>query len=163
METFHFPVFAEKQQILSPQKKTENSVLEPSAAVRSTSRASQLNTDCELTPPDNQDENKDGKTALLNLGIFKVEAEEANASAEIDSPSPISFEAEHQDLHSPDLFGSEVAQDSTFDEESMISVDTENIESPDRGETKVAGEHVRNKIRLSRSRQRAHLSPMKNK
>uniref|UniRef100_A0A3Q2XFD4 DNA 5'-3' helicase n=1 Tax=Hippocampus comes TaxID=109280 RepID=A0A3Q2XFD4_HIPCM len=159
LETFHFPVFAEKQQILSLQKKTENSVLESSAAVRLTSRAPQSNTDRELTPTDNQDENKDGKTALLTLGIFKVEAEEANACVEIDSPSRISFEAEHQDLHSQDLFGSEVAQDSPFDEESMISVDTENIE--DRGETKVAGEHVRNKIRLSRSRQRAHLSPMK--
>ncbi|XP_051934803.1 Fanconi anemia group J protein isoform X2 [Hippocampus zosterae] len=103
---------SEKQQIISFQKKTDNYVMESSAAVGSTSPQSK--TDHELTPTDNQDENKDGKTALLTLGIFKVEAEEANACVEIDSPSRISFEAEQQD-HLQDLLGSEVTQDSPFD------------------------------------------------
>ncbi|XP_061136134.1 Fanconi anemia group J protein isoform X3 [Syngnathus typhle] len=159
---------SERQQILSLQKKSEDSVLELSAAVKSSefkkrkwkTLTSHSNTSSKLTLTNKTDENKEDKTVFFTPELFKAEAGEADThkGAEIESPSQIIFGAERQTLHPQNLFGSELAQVSPLDEKCVVAIDATKIGLPGREDTNVAGEHVRNKIRLSRSRQKAHLS-----
>ncbi|XP_037124274.1 Fanconi anemia group J protein isoform X3 [Syngnathus acus] len=159
---------SERQQILSLQKKSEDSVLELSAAVKSSefkkrkskTLTSHSNTSSKLTLTNKTDENKEDKTVFLTPELFKAEAEEAEThkGAAIESPSQIIFGAERRTLHPQNLFGSELAQVSPLDEKRVVAIDATKIGLSGREDTNVAGEHVRNKIRLSRSRQKAHLS-----
>ncbi|XP_077396793.1 Fanconi anemia group J protein isoform X2 [Festucalex cinctus] len=157
---------SEKQQMISPENTSD---LESSAAVgssqvergNSTTQTTHSSTHFALTPTDIQDENEEDKTVFFTPELFQAEVEEAGAceGSGRKSPSCINVGAQLQVLQPQNLFGSEFAQDSSFHEKSLVLFHTENILLPGK-ETKVAeGENVTNKNRLSRSRQRAHLSP----
>ncbi|XP_077422808.1 Fanconi anemia group J protein isoform X3 [Vanacampus margaritifer] len=158
----------EKQQLISLEK---TSGLESSAAVRSskversnsTTLTTHSITDFELTPTDIQDENEEDTTVFFTPELFEAEAGEASAceGSESKLPSWMNVGAQRQVLHPHNLFGSELAQDYSFNEKSLVSV--ENIQLRGREETKFAeGENMTNKNRLSRSRQQAHLLPTDN-
>nr|XP_049581619.1 Fanconi anemia group J protein isoform X5 [Syngnathus scovelli] len=157
---------SEQQQILSLQKKSEDSVIELSAAVKSSefkkrkskTLTSHSNASSKLTLTNKTDENKEDKTVFFTPELFKAEEADTHEGAEIESPSQIIFGAECRTLHPQNFFGSELAQVSRSDEKRVVAIDATKIGLPGREDTNVAGEHVRNKIRLSRSRQKAHLS-----
>ncbi|XP_061537622.1 Fanconi anemia group J protein isoform X4 [Phycodurus eques] len=161
---------SEKQPILSLQNKNKNSVFESSAATGSsefkrggyiphlepsTTRRTHSNTDCELPPTDNRNEKEEDQTVFYTPELFNAKAGACEGTAKT-SPSLVILGTESQALHPQNNLGSELAPDS---EKRMVSFNTENIQLSGRVETKVGAEQVRNKIRLSRSRQRAHLSP----
>ncbi|XP_057694697.1 Fanconi anemia group J protein isoform X2 [Corythoichthys intestinalis] len=109
----------------------------------------------DLTPSDNPDEKEEDQAVSFTPELFQAEASVSEIS---EMKSPTRFILGAESMQNPS--GHEFAQNSPFDEKSMLSVNTESIVLSGNEETNVVecGENVRNKIRLSRSRQRAHFS-----
>ncbi|XP_061682725.1 Fanconi anemia group J protein isoform X2 [Syngnathoides biaculeatus] len=135
------------------QNKNQNSVLESSPAIGFsdfkrqeyhphleplTRQTTHSNTDCELAPTDNRNEKEEDKTVFFSSDIFTKPC--SCEGTEKTSPSLIIFGTESQARHPQNCFGSELAPHAHFDEKSLISFSTENIQLSGRVETKVGAE-----------------------
>lgn len=185
-ETPELPEHKEKPQVPFPQKKTEESGLKQAAGEGSSEIKGEPHNlatvttppscESELPPADNPDEEDEDQTVFFTPELFEGEVEEStpHKEAKTESPPRMVLGPESPVLLSEELFRSEQA--SVFDGQGAISVSKESAELSQgqrevRGQTQgEEGEQVENQsrqtgsrlCRLSRSRQKAPLTPTGN-